>query len=151
MVQVGRLATGAVFLALFAGFELHIPAIENLIPGGYSGLAYTGYIGFGFLITGISSIAYAFSTPSRPSYPFGGRGTGGTAGAPDPATMMAAMAAMGQVQQTQGPGYGGGSVLCTACGKFSLAGATFCQSCAAPLPSVPSSAPSTGPSGPKSN
>ena len=141
MVQAARLVTGAIFLVLFAGFELHLPAITSLIPGSYGGLPYTGYIGFGFLLTGITSVAYGLSTPSRPSY---SSGTPGARGMPDPATMMVAMAAMQQAQQQPTAGGGGGSVLCSACGKFSLAGAKFCSFCAAPL-ATSGPAPATTP------
>jgi len=148
MVQAGRLVTGAIFLFLFAGFELHIPAITNLIPGSYGGLPYTGYIGFGFLIPGITGVAYGLSTPSRPSY---SAGSGAARGMADPATMMAAMAAMQQAQQPQMAGSGGGSVLCSSCGKFSLAGAKFCSFCAAPLAPATNPVPATAPSASKSS
>jgi len=146
VVQVGRVVTGAVFLTLFAGFELHIPAIENLIPGSYGGLAYTGYVGFGFLITGITSLASGLSAPSRRSFGSVMPGAAGSSATPDQASMMAAMAAMARGPSTASPGYGGGSVLCASCGKFNLVGAKFCQHCAAPLPAAPSATPAPGPS-----
>jgi hypothetical protein len=122
-----------IFLSLFAGFELHIPAIENLIPGTYAGLPYTGYLGFGFLLTGVTSLAAAFSGPSYPS----ARGMPAASGMPDAATMAAAMMA---VQQMQSGGRVGPLVPCPACGQQNQTGAKFCQACATPLssPSAPS-------------
>lgn len=134
MVQVGRAVAGAIFLVLFAGFELHIPAIENLIPGSYAGLAYTGYIGFGFLITGITSLAAAFSGPSKSDYRMAMQARGPSSSMPDTATMAAMMVAMQPAQQMQPPGSAVASIRCPSCGKPNQTGAKFCQQCAAPLP-----------------
>ncbi len=140
MVQAARLVIGIGFLVLFAGFELHIPAIENLIPGAYAGLPFTGYIGFGFLASGLTSIATSLSTPSRSAYLTASPPTAGPPTMPDPATMAMAMAAMQQAQQMRASGASGNPVACPSCGAPNMATAKFCQACASPL--------STGPKGP---
>jgi hypothetical protein len=132
MVRVGPLATGVVFLALFVGLELRIPAITNLLPGSYAGLAYTGYIGLGFLLAGISSLAAAFSGPHYPRMSPGSTGAG-SPGVPDMATMAAAMAAFQAAQMSRGTAGPANNVVCTACGRSNSADARFCQGCAAPL------------------
>jgi len=136
MVNVGRLAIGVVFLGLFAGFELHVAAIENLIPGSYAGLTSTNYLGFGFLITGLTSVGAAFSGP--PSFRSSGAGAPGGV---DPAAYAAAMMAMQQSQMSRGSG-GAPVVNCPSCGVGNLPGAKFCQACAAPMGQPPKPAAS---------
>lgn len=58
----GRLATGIVFLALILSFELHVPAIQNLIPGPNAGLTSTNCLGFALLL----GVPGALGGPSVP-------------------------------------------------------------------------------------
>lgn len=132
MVRVGPLATGAVFIALFIGFELQIPAITNLLPGGYGGLSYTGYLGLGFLLSGITSLSAAFAG-SGMSRMRSGSDSGGGAGRPDMAAMVAAMTAAQQAQRGSPAGAPPGSVFCAACGRANASDAKFCQGCSAPV------------------
>jgi hypothetical protein len=145
LVRVAPLATGIVLIALFIGFELKIPAIENLIPGQYGGLSTTGYIGIGFLLGGISSLGAAFSGSRSPSF------GSGASGAPTPQDIAAMAAAMGAARP--GPGAAGspagaGQVACLSCGRINSLDARFCQGCAAPLGSPPAAgAPPPSPPG----
>lgn len=144
-VNVSRLVYGAVFVGLFVGFELRIPAIVNLIPGGYGPLPYTGYLGLGFLLTGITALSSAYTrTPTFQPNP-AMMGQGGPAGAPDPATMAMAAAMMAQAQQhmaTSNPLTA--PIACPKCGKMNARDAKFCSACAAPIPAPVAATPGVG-------
>lgn len=138
-VNYSRLATGIVFLALFLGFELHIAAIQNLLPGTYAGLTTGNYLGFAFLISALGALGSAFS--STPSYPVAPTAASPPSAAVDPYAVAAAMMALQQGQAAR-PASAPGSmtppstlpaqpatVACPACGATNLTGARFCQGC----------------------
>lgn len=148
-INYGRLATGIVFLALFLGFELHIPAIQSLIPGSYAGLTTGNYLGFGFLVTALGALGAAFST--TPSYAGPSAGSRSGAAGADPYALAAAMMAMQQGQSLRPASAGAGALTtpgpsptaaCPACGAGNIFGAKFCQACgrmlSAPVVASPS-------------
>lgn len=128
-------------LGLFIGLELRIPAIESLLPGSYGGLTTANYLGFAFLVGGVTSLGSAFRSVPSPQAP-------PTAGSPptspgtDPYSMATAMMALHQGSVVRPVS---GAVACLSCGAINSSGSRFCQSCGKTLPSPAStSTPAQG-------
>ncbi len=115
--------TGAVLTAIGAGFLLNISALTNLVPSGLlAGFGYSGYIGFGFLLSGLTSLGAGLATPSHPTMPaIAGFSAGSSMPGFGPGAPMAAW------------GPPAGTVFCSHCGRPNSAGARFCQGCGTEL------------------
>ncbi len=116
-LRVMPLLTGVVLTAIGPGFLLNISAPTKLVSTGLlAGYGYSGYIGFGPLLSGLTSLGAGLSTPSHPTMP-------AIPGFPPGSSMPG----FGMGGPMAAAGLSVGTVYCSHCGRPNSVGASFCQ------------------------